>query len=228
MEKLPQRIENKIFYYLIHPIANLLKRQQIVLLKSKYFTKFSSDYFNATTVLFSPEKIGIIGINEKGLYRLGRIKFPHFRIFDAEEIVFDEFFDEPQSVITPAIVKFENRSDIEFHLLSDKFNDGRSCAAGQVFFTYRSIRKCLNDKLMEKNKCEIGRMLRHFYIGTSYDNHYFGYLNERYVPGNMIHSDVVFRFCKSENSEIHLYYTGRGKTLKDKISLIEIRMKYII
>ena len=61
MEKLPQHLENKIFYYLSHPIAESLKDKQIVLLKSKDSQLF--DYDN-TTIVFSPKKLGI----EKGLY----------------------------------------------------------------------------------------------------------------------------------------------------------------
>ena len=70
MEKLPQCIENKIFYYLCHPIAKALKRRTVVVLKRFDIQKFD---WKGTVIAFSPEKItrlGLLRFSEKGSYKI--------------------------------------------------------------------------------------------------------------------------------------------------------------
>ena len=54
MEKLPQHLENKIFYYLSHPIAEALKRKKIITLKRFDIQKFE---MTGTAIIFLPEII---------------------------------------------------------------------------------------------------------------------------------------------------------------------------
>ena len=46
METLPQHLENKIFYYISHPVADLLKKQEVILLYPY------SNVFSASRIIF--------------------------------------------------------------------------------------------------------------------------------------------------------------------------------
>jgi len=46
MESLPQHLENKIFYYLRHPVADLLKKQEVILLYPY------TNVFSASRIIF--------------------------------------------------------------------------------------------------------------------------------------------------------------------------------
>jgi len=65
MVHLPEYIEKKIFYYLSHPIANLLKQQEIVILYPR------ENIFEGTCFIFSK---GVICNKEKGVYKIDSFK----------------------------------------------------------------------------------------------------------------------------------------------------------
>ena len=71
MEKLPENIENKIFYYLEHPITEALKRKKVVLLKPRDNPIIDRFFLGTTMIVFSPEKIGLEKrVKEQGLYKM--------------------------------------------------------------------------------------------------------------------------------------------------------------
>ena len=142
MEKLPPNFENKIFYYLSHPIADLLRTQRVVLLKPVMSQFFSFEYTDCMAIFFSPEKIGLERIKEKGLYRLHRIVDHNLRVTSQEVI----------------------SSGFQSYSIKKVLNEKRACYGSSVFFMYQFIRKNFNNNLMIKNKKKIDKMLQSFSI----------------------------------------------------------------
>ena len=142
MEKLPPNFENKIFYYLSHPIADLLRTQRVVLLKPVMSQFFSFEYTDCMAIFFSPEKIGLERIKEKGLYRLHRI------------------VDHNLGVTSQEVIS----SGFQSYSIKRVFNEKRACYGSSVFFMYQFIRKNFSNNLMIKNKKKIDKMLQSFSI----------------------------------------------------------------
>ena len=142
MEKLPPNFENKIFYYLSHPIADLLRTQRVVLLKPVMSQFFSFEYTDCMAIFFSPEKIGLERIKEKGLYRLHRIVDHNLRVTSQEVI----------------------SSGFQSYSIKKVLNEKRACYGSSVFFMYQFIRKNFSNNLMIKNKKKIDKMLQSFSI----------------------------------------------------------------
>ena len=144
MEKLPQNIENKIFYHFSHPITDLLRIQRVVLLKPAMSQFFSFEYTNCVAIVFSPEKIGLERIKKKGLYRLHGILDTNHNLGGTSHEVISLGFQS--------------------YSIKRVFNEKRACYGSSVFFMYQFIRKNFSNNLMIKNKKKIDKMLQSFSI----------------------------------------------------------------
>ena len=153
MEKLPQHLENKIFYYLRHPITKALIDKEFLLLKSGGYAEFPCYYSGMTVVVFSPEVVGLERITDKGLYKLRSID----DIESDDEVGVNRFGSER------VLHGFDSSSMIR------NFDNKRACCAMTAFKMYRFIRKNFTDILMEKNEKIIEEMLQFFHITKRYE-----------------------------------------------------------